>query len=67
MRIDEHLITEAIKGSNALLSAPTLNTSYIVTYENYLNKEQLYHSAGSFKSETFGSALITQFERMAHR
>jgi septum formation protein len=30
--------------------------------ENYLNKEQPYHSAGSFKSETLGSALITQFE-----
>ena len=29
--------------------------------ENYLIKEQPYHSAGSFKSETLGSALIEQF------
>lgn len=30
--------------------------------ENYLNKEKPYHSAGSFKSETLGSALIERFE-----
>lgn len=30
--------------------------------ETYLTKEQPYNSAGSFKSETLGSALITQFE-----
>jgi len=30
--------------------------------ENYLTKEQPYFSAGSFKSETLGSALITRFE-----
>jgi len=29
--------------------------------ENYLIKEQPYHSAGSFKSETLGSALIEKF------
>lgn len=29
--------------------------------ENYLNKEQPYQSAGSFKSETLGSALIEKF------
>lgn len=36
-----------------------LNDSMI---ENYLLKEQPYFSAGSFKSETLGSALITKFE-----
>lgn len=30
--------------------------------ENYLSKEKPYNSAGSFKSETLGSALITRFE-----
>jgi septum formation protein len=30
--------------------------------ENYLNKEKPYQSAGSFKSETLGSALISRFE-----
>lgn len=30
--------------------------------ENYLHKEKPYHSAGSFKSETLGSALINRFE-----
>lgn len=30
--------------------------------ENYLNKEKPYFSAGSFKSETLGSALIERFE-----
>ncbi len=29
---------------------------------NYLEKEKPYHSAGSFKSETLGSALIERFE-----
>jgi septum formation protein len=30
--------------------------------ENYLSKERPYHSAGSFKSETLGSALLERFE-----
>ncbi|MBS0287839.1 MAG: septum formation protein Maf [Proteobacteria bacterium] len=30
--------------------------------ENYLQKEKPYQSAGSFKSETLGSALISRFE-----
>jgi septum formation protein len=29
--------------------------------ENYLQKEKPYQSAGSFKSETLGSALIEKF------
>lgn len=37
----------------------TLNQEMI---ENYLLKEKPYESAGSFKSETLGSALITRFE-----
>jgi septum formation protein len=30
--------------------------------ENYLRKEEPYQSAGSFKSETLGSALLEKFE-----
>ncbi len=33
-----------------------------VMIENYLQKEKPYQSAGSFKSETLGSALINRFE-----
>lgn len=50
---------EAYHLSTTSITFRTLTSRQI---ENYLEKEKPYHSAGSFKSETLGSALISRFK-----
>lgn len=41
--------------------AVTFKTFTLKTIENYLNREQVLHCAGSFKAEGLGIALVKQF------
>ncbi len=50
---------EDIRMATTTVTFRTLSQQMI---ENYLHKEKPYHSAGSFKSETLGSALLERFE-----
>lgn len=50
---------EEYRLSTTTITFRTLSPAMI---ENYLQKEKPYQSAGSFKSETLGSALISRFE-----